>query len=487
MAKKNKNKRSSQKAQTVRSEQSKKGDEKKTWQFVVRLILVGLLVLALGGSLFFGIFASAYSLPLPESRATAFQEQYLIDTDCPEYLRSFELQPGDRIDGRSAEDYETVTDDLPTVQAPIAALCTKDGRILFERNIDEQVTMASTTKMMTAIVALETLPLDTPLTVTYGAANTYGTDAGLAAGMTISLLDCLYALLLPSGNDAAVVIAENVSGMESRFVELMNTKAAELGMTSTLFSDSSGLSVENHYSTARDYLVLAQYCMRNPTFRQVVATGTYELNSGGVILNFITTDALSFYLHDAKAIGIKTGYTDEAGYCFVGAGQAHGLELYTVVFNAPTDERRFVDTANLLEWGFRHYRTIELINTTQQVAEVALLSWLDKTVAAYVPSVVRIELFDLNGPITQNITIKDIEGEATKGQTCGEIIWIQGGEVQMTSEVVISQTVLAPDFWETLSVAWQRFWGGFNDEPAHAETKILLKSELSIPDPPPDN
>jgi len=284
-----------------------------------------------------------------------------------------------------------------------------------------------------------------------------------------------------------VVIAENVSGMETRFVDLMNAKAAELGMSSTHYIDASGLSVENHYTTARDYLVLAQYCMRNPTFRLIVATGTYEVNSGGVVLSLITTDALSFYLHEAKAIGIKTGYTDEAGYCFIGAGQAHGLELYSVVFNAPTDERRFIDTANMLEWGFRHYRTVELLNTTQQVAEGALLSWLDKTVPAYVPVVVRIEMFDLNGPITQDITIKDIEGEATKGQICGEIIWTQGGEVQMTSEVVVARTVLAPDFWEGFGIAWQRFWGGFNGEPAHAETVILLKKELTLPDPLPQD
>jgi len=488
MAKNTKNKKKvkgSRSNQGVQSAQKKKAEEKNTMQLVVRLVLVGLLVLALGGSLFFGIFASAYSLPMPQAHAASLQEQTAPALGSQEYLQHLDLQPGDRIDGRPAEEYEKTTDDFPTVQAPIASLCTRDGRILFERNIDEQVTMASTTKMMTAIVALETLPLETPLMVTFGAANTGGTSAGLAPGMTISLIDCLYALLLPSGNDAAVVIAENISGLESRFVELMNAKAAELGMNSTFYSDASGLSEENHYTTARDYMVLAQYCMRNPTFRQIVATGTYEINAGGHILNLITTDALSFYLNDATAIGIKTGYTDEAGYCFVGAGQANGLELYSVVFNAPNAERRFIDTANMLEWGFRHYRTVELINTSQKVAEVALLSWLDKTVAAYVPSVVRIELFDLNGPITQDIHINDIEGEATKGQVCGEIIWSQGGDVQMTSDVVVSRTVLAPDFWEGLGIAWQRFWGGFNGEPAYKETTILLKPELSIPEAPP--
>ncbi|MCL2529209.1 MAG: hypothetical protein FWE41_02620, partial [Coriobacteriia bacterium] len=302
----------------VRNAQNKKASEKNTTQYIVRWIIIILLVFALAGSLFFGIVSSAYSLPSPEARTLTLHEQRVGHPYLKEYLQHPQLQPGDRIDGRPAEDYERLTDDLPVVQAPIAALCTRDGRILFERNIDEQVAMASTTKMMTAIIALESLPLETPLVVTYGAANTGGTSAGLAAGMRITLLDCLYALMLPSGNDASVVIAENIAGMESRFVALMNEKAQELGMTSTLYADSSGLSSDGHYSTARDYLVLAQYCMRNPTFRQIVGTGTHEANAGGHILNFITTDALSFYLKDATAIGIKTGYTDEAGYCFVG-------------------------------------------------------------------------------------------------------------------------------------------------------------------------
>ena len=441
---------------------STKENQQKTWQVVARLVIVGLLVFALGGSLFFGIISSAYSLPLGVSNALE----------------------GDRIDGKPAEDYLAQTNDFPLVEAPMAALCTKDGRVLFERGIDEQVTMASTTKMMTAIVALENMELDTLIKVTLGAANTDGTDSGLEEGMSISLHDCLYALLLPSGNDAAVAIAENLSGLESRFVELMNAKAEELGMTSTHFVDASGLSVEEHFTTVRDYLVLTRYCMSNLTFREIVATSYHMVNAGGIVLELNTTDQLGLYLTDAEAIGVKTGYTDEAGYCFVGAAVLSGTELYSVVFNAPTGEQRFADTANMLEWGFRHYRTIELINTSQQVADVALLSWIDKTVPAYASSTVRTEIFDLNGTISQEITIDDIDGEASKGEVCGSIIWSQGGEVLMTSDVVATETVLAPDFWEGVGVGWERFWGGFSGSPANAETSILLKSELNIPASP---
>jgi D-alanyl-D-alanine carboxypeptidase (penicillin-binding protein 5/6) len=464
LAKNTKNTKGAKKARTAKKASEAQvpkrtqNNQQKTWQYFVRLVIIILLVLALGGSLCFGIIGSAYSLPLQT-----------------------EARQGDVVDGQPAQVYEAVADGLPYVEAPKAALCTKEGRILFERNIDEQVTMASTTKMMTAIVALESTALDTPLTVTYGAANTDGTDAGLEEGMTLSLLDCLYALLLPSGNDAAVVIAENIADMEGRFVQLMNDKAAELGMASTLYADASGLSVENHYTTARDYLALARYCMGNSTFRQIVATSSYQADIGGRILTFATTDELDVYLTEGQAIGIKTGYTDEAGYCFIGAADAGGIELYTVVFNAPTAEQRFIDTADMLEWGFRHYRTIELINTSQQVADIALLSWIDETVAAYVPVAVRVEIFDLKGAISQEITTTDIEGEASKGQICGKIIWSQGEEVLIASDVVVAQTVLAPDFWEGLGIGWQRFWGGFSGSPSHAETAILLQNRLEVP------
>jgi D-alanyl-D-alanine carboxypeptidase (penicillin-binding protein 5/6) len=237
--------------------------------------------------------------------------------------------------------------------------------------------------------------LDEKVSVSLTAQNRGGSQVYMAEGEQYTVEEILKAIVISSGNDAAVVIAENISGMENRFVELMNAKAAELGMSSTHFVDSSGLSaheinpadgtVSGHYTTVRDYLVLTQYCMRNPTFREIVATSSHSILVVSTTMILYTTDLLPAYLTGVEAIGVKTGYTEEAGYCFVGAGQVGGLELYTVVFCAPTHEQRFIDTAELLEWGFRHYRTIELINTTQQVADVALLSWQDKTVATYVP------------------------------------------------------------------------------------------------------
>ncbi|MDR3136158.1 MAG: hypothetical protein LBU07_01840 [Coriobacteriales bacterium] len=483
---------------------------------VVRLIIVLLIVLGLIGSVLLGTVTTAYGMErtlsaergranalrgnfslalssraLPLALSSRASERYLVNAATewrtsllPASTRIFaDLLPGDRIDGHPAEDYLTSTSDVPEVAAPYAGLCTKDGTLLFERNVDSAVSMASTTKMMTALVALENMSADHLLKVTSVAASTEGTSAGLQEDIELTLLDALYALLLPSGNDAAVVIAQNISNTEARFVELMNAKAAELGLTSTHFADSSGLSDENHYTTVRDFLLLARVCMDNRTFRDIVGSQTYTTTVGGEEREFVSTSMLPDVLEGAEALGIKTGSTDAAGFCFVGAAVARGIELYTVVFAAPSSEQRFYDTAELLEWGFRHYRAVELINTSQQVAEVALLSWPDKTVAAYAPAAVRIELFDLNGPISQEINITDIEGEASRGKTCGEIVWTQRDEVLATSSVVVGTTVLAPDFWQGLTIAWQRFWGTFFGELTHAESRLLLKQELTVPEP----
>ncbi|GHT77813.1 hypothetical protein FACS1894104_0030 [Actinomycetota bacterium] len=432
-----------------------KKPQQKTWVTVARVIIIGLVVLGLIGSILLGAVGSAYGDSLPT----------------------------DRIDGKPVEQYSQVTKDIPNIQAPYAGLSTKEGSLLFERDIDTSVPMASTTKIMTGIIAIETTDLETPMKVTHGAANTDGTEAGLEEGMILPLRDVLYALLLPSGNDAAVVIAENLAGMESRFVDSMNAKAAELGMTATHFADASGLSDENHYTSARDYLVLARYCMKNPQFREIVGTKDHNITVGDKVMEMHTTSELAEVLEGAEATGIKTGYTDLAGYCYVGSAVSGGIELYAIVFGAADSEQRFYDVAALLEWGFRHYRTIELINSSQQVADVALTSWLDKTVPAYAPAVTRVEIFDLNGAISQEITISDISGEATQGAICGEIIWTQGDDVLTSSPVVVDQTVYPPSFFEGIAIAWQRFWGGiFGDKP-NASTTILLKSDLPIPPP----
>ncbi|MDR2493310.1 MAG: D-alanyl-D-alanine carboxypeptidase [Coriobacteriales bacterium] len=452
--------------------------QQQTWKVVVRVLIVLLIIVAMAGSVLLGALTQSYGLEPAASTSLAAPSSASL---APSTSLRPDMRPQDRIDGRSASEYRSSTDDIPDVQAQFAGLSTSDGRVLFERDADVAVPMASTTKMMTAIVALESTPLDTMMKVTLGAANTPGTEAGLEEGMMVSLHDLLYCLLVPSGNDAAVVIAENLSGYESRFVELMNEKAALLGMSSTHYADSSGLSDEDHYSTVRDYLKLAQYCMKNPVFREVVGTRHKELTIDGVLFEFESTSQLWDVLDGAEVTGIKTGFIEESGYCFVGSAVKNGIELYSVTFRGTDGIERFEDAAELLEWGFRHYRTIELVNPYQLVGTVALTSWIDKTVSAFAPSAVRVQVFDLNGPIAQEVSLSDIEGSVVQGQECGSIIWLQRGEVLATSPVVVSESVGAPGFFDGIGIGWSRFWGGFFGDAPHAVGSIALKSVVEVP------
>jgi D-alanyl-D-alanine carboxypeptidase (penicillin-binding protein 5/6) len=443
--------------------------KQKAWVVVLRAILAAIIALATIGGVLLSAATQAYSLPTGASGAFGGAGP------------AYDTRPQDLIEGRPLDDFRAETDDFPQVLADYAGVCTKEGRILFERDADVKVPMASTTKMMTAIIAIETTPLDTMMTVTYGAAMTVGTSAGLQEGMTLNMRDLLYCLMVPSGNDAAVCIAENISGMESRFVALMNEKAASLGMTSTHYADSSGLSDEDHYTTVRDYLRLARYTMANPIFREVVSTRHLTLDVGGVILDLESTNLLFDVMDSAEVTGVKTGFIDESGYCFVGSAIKNGIELYSVTFHGADGDERFRDAKSLLEWGFRHFRTIELINSRQLVGKVALTSWPDKLAEAYAPLAIRVQIFDLNGAITQDVSLRDLDGAVGEGQECGTVVWLQGGEVIASSPVVTVESVAAPDFFQGLSIWWGRVIGAILGQPAHLEGSVNLSPVVPVP------
>jgi len=394
-------------------------------------------------------------------------------------------RPGDTVNGTPIGDLVPPAEDLPSITASYASICTGGGTVLWERDANTQTPMASTTKIMTALIALENSAPETPMMVTVGASTTDGSTAGLEAGQTLTLHDLLYALMLPSGNDAAVVIAENIAGTTFSFVDLMNEKAKALGMANTHFADVHGLSDEDHYTTANDFLILTRAAMQEPLFREVVGTREITVVIDGEEVKWESTNLLFDLMPNAT--GVKTGFTDLAGYCFVGTAQRNGIELYAVIFHDTVDDPqpRFDDAAALLEWGFRHYRRVELINTKQLVGTMALTSWLDKNVEAYVPATINLELFDLDGPISQEILLEDWEGAVRKGAICGSIIWSQNGEVLATSDLMAAQSVPEPSFFEGLSISWTRFWGNLFGNLEVQKTEITLSDTLTLPMIPP--
>jgi D-alanyl-D-alanine carboxypeptidase len=228
---------------------------------------------------------------------------------------------------------------------------TSDSLVLWSRNETEELPIASLTKLMTAIVALDRLAPNQVATVS---ASDIGSpeesQMGLQAGDRVTVSELIRGLLIASGNDAANTLA-HASGSWADFVSQMNDKATALGLTHTHFANPSGLDSEGHYSTVRDLAFLAEYALRYPLIRQSVGTAHYTAHSlSGKVFNLTTTNLL---LDQGKVIGIKTGHTAAAGWCLIGLEPLHGREIMSVVLNSPD---RFGETTNLFSWVDGHVK-----------------------------------------------------------------------------------------------------------------------------------
>ncbi len=232
------------------------------------------------------------------------------------------------------------------------------GHVLFSQDANAELAMASTTKIMTALTALTFGSLSQTITIgpdTVAMENGVDSVAGLQLGDSLTLCELLYALLLPSGDDAAIAIAEGVAGTQARFVAEMNAEAALLGLWRTHYANPDGLDQNGHYTTARDLAQLAAYAMQIPVFAQIVGTATYTLpqSTNHAAYTWTTTNNLltsaNYY---AGATGVKTGTTGNAGACLVFSAARNGRQLIGVILNDPTDAGRFTDATALLDWGF---------------------------------------------------------------------------------------------------------------------------------------
>ncbi len=263
----------------------------------------------------------------------------------------------------------------PEIYSPCALLMdAKTGKILYEKNINEKMYPASLTKILTAIVVLENCELNDVATVSYDAVMSIKmgyVTANLQIGEELTIEQLLYVLMVGSSNDAAVVLAEHVSGSVEDFAVLMNEKAKEIGCTNTNFVNPNGEHDENHYTTAYDLALMTKYAMKNETFRTLVSTTSYILPVTNKYDRddryFTTTNSLLIINNNSRvdnyyykyAIGVKTGFTTPAGNCLVAAANKADLELITVVLNGGQTSdglsERYLDTISLFEYGYNNY------------------------------------------------------------------------------------------------------------------------------------
>lgn len=339
---------------------------------------------------------------------------------------------------------------VPSDSADCAVLMTGDGEVLYQKNADKRRGMASTTKIMTAVVALEHVPLDRVVTVSGKAVGVEGSSVYLSAGEKITMENLLYALMLQSANDAAAAIAIEVAGNVEAFADLMNEKARELGLSDTHFENPHGLDGETHYTTARELAMIAAYALQNPDFARIVSTvrRTVPLHDGSATRVLVNHNRL-LRTHD-DVIGIKTGFTKRCGRTLVSAARRDGLTLICVTLCDGDDWR---DHRALLDYGFSLYETVTVLNSGEASYEVPVCGGRQKSVRLSNPDAVT-----LSRKKGEEITVKTeiprfLYAGVEQGEICGTLRFFRGGKEVASCPLVAQETVEKNPkrtFWEKI-------------------------------------
>lgn len=356
------------------------------------------------------------------------------------------------------EDFDALNSSIESEAAIMIESST--GKVIYSKNGEERRYPASTTKILTAIIAIEKCSLDEMATVSEYAVTSIPsgyTNANIQVGETLSIKDLLYALMLASANEAAIVIAEHISGSHSEFVNLMNETAKSIGCTNTHFTNSNGMHDENHYTTAHDLALITQYAMKNETFRQIVATTSYTLpatkvypytsrtfsNSNSLII--VNNNNVENNYYYPNAIGVKTGFTSPAGNCLVAAANNNGLEFITVVLGAPDKNVRYADSINLFNFAFNNYSFVKLKSASNSVTSISIENATDdtKNLDLLINSDVNVlaNLDNKNSNIEPTISLKEnLSAPISKGDVVGTVTYELDG-LSYTAELVASHDV----------------------------------------------
>lgn len=328
----------------------------------------------------------------------------------------------------------------PSVSAKSAVLIEAESEtILFEKNAHLPMGMASTTKIMTALVALERCDPQRAFSVPAEAVGVEGSSVYLTAGESLTMKELLYALLLSSANDAALAIAICVGGSEEGFCALMNERAKKMGLESTRFENPHGLYHEEHYTTAYELSRIAAEAMRHPLFRQIVSTYKQTIPAGGVPNARLLVNHNKLLRTYEGAIGVKTGFTKKTGRTLVSAAERDGMTLIAVTLDAPDDWR---DHAAMLDYGFATYERVTVaeqealrlsVPVTGGTAREAILTNRE-AISLILPKGAAIPA------LTVERTARFLFAPVLAGDSCGTVS-VRIGKQASSSPLVIKETV----------------------------------------------
>lgn len=302
----------------------------------------------------------------------------------------------------------------PDVSASSAVVMVADtAEVVFEKNAYEKRPMASTTKIMTALLTVECATPSRTVVTTAEMVNVEGTSMGLKAGDKVTFHDLVYGMLLASGNDAANTAAISIDGSIEAFARRMNAKATQIGMSDTHFVTPSGLDDQNHYSTAYDMALLGCYALRNPEFRKACSSTGARLCYGQEPYVRYLSNHNKLLKSFEGAIGIKTGFTKKSGRCLVSAAVRNGVTLVCVTLNAPDD---WNDHRRLLEYGFSCV-TAKQLNVS--LPELDVYGAESSTISLMTSEPVTVALFSDESEITTQILLKKFELAPVQ---CGDVV-----------------------------------------------------------------
>ncbi len=313
------------------------------------------------------------------------------------------------------------------------------GQVLYQKDAFVRLPMASTTKIMTAIVALENANLEKEIEISPKATGIEGSSIYLYPNEKITMESLLYALLLESANDAATAIAIAVSGSIEAFAQKMNQKAEEIGLNNTHFENPHGLDGKEHYTTAYDLAKLTAYALSNPGFAKICST--YKKNiplNGDEGVRVLVNHNKMLHLYEG-AIGVKTGFTKKSGRCLVSAAEREGLRLIAVTLNAPNDWR---DHTDLLDFGFSRYTRVTCAEKGAHKASLPVVGGDSETLTAVNAESLAATLKKEHGKITYRIEAPHfLYAPINKGDVVGKIVFLCDNREIASSNLVASEAV----------------------------------------------
>ena len=339
------------------------------------------------------------------------------------------------------------------------------GKILYEHNANTPMAMASLTKLMTLLLAMESLEserisLTDMVLITPNAARMGGSQVFLEAGSKIKVEDLLKAIAIASANDASVAIAEFISGTNDTFVNKMNERCKELGCTNTNFVNTHGLDHEDHYSSAHDMAIISRELVRHE--KLLAYTSIYEehLNKpDGISTWMVNTNRLIRFYNGMD--GLKTGFTAKAGYCLSSTAKRNNMRLISVVMNAPSSNERTNDTVELLNYGFSNYKVKTILDTDHNLGTIEIINGKTKTAEIRLLNpATELENINEERQYSHNIVINEVKAPVNVGDIVGQLEVIENGEVISTHPITVKENVKRANLWDLYRRNLQMFLVG---------------------------